>query len=201
MRLTLHEGAAGRTDAGAMRASRSDPAAFRAVFDRHFDAIHRYLARRVGVDLADELAAETFAVAFRKRARYDDGRPDARPWLYGIAANLLSHHRRREERELRAFARTGRDPTADHGPDVAVTADARSAGPALAAALAALDHRDREVLLLFAWAELGYGEIAQALDIPIGTVRSRLSRARRLVRAELVERGEIDPQDKEIANG
>ena len=181
------------TDADAIRASCADPAAFEAVFDRHFDAIHRYLSRRVGTDLADELAAEAFAVAFRKRRRYDASRADARPWLYGIATNLVSRHRRTEERELRAYARTGRDPAVgDHAPVLAASLDARAAGPALAAAVAALDHRDREVLLLFAWGELGYAEIAGALGIPMGTVRSRLSRARRIVRAELIERGELD---------
>jgi hypothetical protein len=81
-----------------------DPRRFELVFERHFDSIHRYLARRVGRDLADDLAAETFAVAFKSRRRYDAARADARPWLYGIASNLLRHHRRREERQLRAYA-------------------------------------------------------------------------------------------------
>lgn len=142
MTATLHRRAQD-TDAGAIRASRSQPAAFRVVFDRHFAAIHRYLAGRVGVDLADELAAETFAIASRKRDGYDDERVGARPWLYGIAANLLGRHRRREERELRAYARTGRDPAVDHGADMAAAADARAAGPALAAAVAGL-HQDRK---------------------------------------------------------
>jgi DNA-directed RNA polymerase specialized sigma24 family protein len=106
------------TDADAIRASYAHAAAFEAVFDRHFDAIHRYLSRRVGVDLADELAAEAFAVAFRKRRRYDASRADARPRLYGIATNLVSRHRRTEERELRAYARTGLAPAAgDHRDD------------------------------------------------------------------------------------
>jgi RNA polymerase sigma-70 factor (ECF subfamily) len=181
------------TDADAIHASRARAAAFEVIFDRHFGAIHAYVSRRAGPDLADELAAEAFAIAFRKRSRYDASRPDARPWLYGIAANLLARRRRTEERELRAYARTGLDPAApDHAPGLHASLDARAAGPALAAALAALDHRDREVLLLFAWADLGYAEIAHALSVPIGTVRSRLSRARRLVRAELIERGELD---------
>ena len=194
------------TDADAILASHTRADAFEAVFARHFDAIHRYMARRVGADLADELAAEVFAVAFRKRGRYDASRADARPWLYGIGANLLSRHRRSEERRLRAYARTGHDLAApDDIQALAASLDARAAGPSLAAALAALGQPDREVLLLFAWAELGYLEIAQALGIPAGTVRSRLNRARRIVRAELIERGELDGLSldvpKEAAHG
>ena len=93
-------------------ASLASPAAFAGVFERHHAAVHRYLARRLGVDLADELAAETFAVAFAKRGRYDVAFADARPWLFGIATKLAHRHWRREERELRAYARTGVDAAA-----------------------------------------------------------------------------------------
>mgnify|MGYP003287361327 CR=1 FL=1 len=170
-----------RTDAEAIAASLSEPRAFVAVFDGHFDAVHRYLRRRVGKEIADELAAETFAQAFEHRKRYDRNRPDARPWLYGIAHNLLRHHYRDEERALRAYARTGADPLQGSAED------ADRPGPALADALAALSPGERDVLLLIAWAELEYAEVAQALRIPVGTVRSRLSRARGRFR-ELLER-------------
>jgi len=80
------------------------------VFERHHAVVHRYLARRLGVDLADELAAEVFAVAFAKRRRYDASFDDARPWLFGIATRLVRRHARREVRELRAYARSGVDP-------------------------------------------------------------------------------------------
>jgi RNA polymerase sigma-70 factor (ECF subfamily) len=160
---------------------------FAALFDRHAAAVHRYLARRVGRVIADDLLAQTFLVAFERRTRYDRSRPDARPWLYGIATNLLRRHHRDEVRQYQAWARTGVDPVlvecpADRIAD-RVDADARSAP--LAAALAALRPADREVLLLFAWGELSYAEIADALGIPVGTVRSRLSRARAAVRTAL----------------
>ena len=100
------------SDATAIAASLETPAAFGRVFERHHAAVHRYLARRLGADLADELAAEAFAVAFAKRRRYDGSYEDARPWLFGIATRLAQRHWRREERELRAYARTGTDPAA-----------------------------------------------------------------------------------------
>ena len=96
------------SDAQIIAASRVEPLVFAAVFDRHYDAVHRYLARRVGSDLADDLAAETFTTAFDVRRRYDTARPDARPWLFGIATNLLRHHHRGEARRLRAYARLDR---------------------------------------------------------------------------------------------
>jgi len=150
---------------------------FDAAFAAEFAPLHRYLARRVGGAAADELAAETFVVAFRRWDRLDPERP-VRPWLYGIAANLMRHHWRKERRMLRAYARTGVDPVwAEDEP----AEDARE----LAAALAELRHDEREILLLHAWAELTDTEIAAALGIPAGTVKSRLSRTREKLRNRL----------------
>jgi RNA polymerase sigma-70 factor (ECF subfamily) len=173
------------TDAEVIARARVEPAAFAAIFDRHHDAIHAYLRRRLDAAIAEELAAETFARALHGVARYDHGRADALPWLYGIAANLARRHRRTELRRLRAYARTGHDPLADEHADAPARLDAAAAGPRLAAALAALKADDREALLLLAWADLRYDEIAVALGIPVGTVRSRLHRARRVLRAHL----------------
>jgi RNA polymerase sigma-70 factor (ECF subfamily) len=181
------------SDAARIAASLDSPTAFAAVFERHHPAVHRYLARRLGVDLADELAAEVFAVAFAKRGRYDPAFDDARPWLFGIATRLAQRHWRREERELRAYARSGVDPAApSHDERAAARADSASAGPALAAALASLSRDERDVLLLHAWEELGHAEIAAALAISPGTVKSRLHRARHRVRQSLAEAGELD---------
>ena len=126
-------------------------------------------------------------VAYERRSGYDVSRPDARPWLYGIATNLLRRHQREEVRQYRAWARTGVDPVlADsHAERVAERVDADAWSGHLAAALANLKPADREVLLLFAWCELSYPEIAEALDIPVGTVRSRLHCARKTVRASI----------------
>jgi RNA polymerase sigma factor (sigma-70 family) len=179
------------SDAQVIAESLDDPTAFALVFDRHFDAVHRYLARRVGVDLADDLADETFTTAFDLRRRYDPGHPDARPWLLGIATNLVRHHRRSEARRLRAYARLDR-PTASQGGLEGVEArlDAARMGPLIAEALTHLPDGDRDALLLFAWADLRYEEIAVALRIPVGTVRSRLNRARRRLRELLAASGQ-----------
>jgi RNA polymerase sigma-70 factor (ECF subfamily) len=161
------------TDADAIRQSFCEPESFAVLFDRHFDAVHAYAQRRVGLGLADEIAAETFTRAFDARRRYDASRDDARPWLLGIAANLMRRHWRAERRRLDAYARSaGRTDATLPEP---VAAD-------LAAALRSLPRREREPLLLLAWADLGYEEIAVALGIPVGTVRSRISRARARLR-------------------
>jgi RNA polymerase sigma-70 factor (ECF subfamily) len=172
-------------------ASLENGARFGEIFDRHFAEINRYLARRVEFARADEIASEVFVIAFRLRGRYDPAVADARPWLFGIAANLIRRHWRTERRRLRAYARTGVDPMRDDAGDIDHRLDALAAGPELAAALAALKPGEREVLLLFAWADLGYEEIANALGIPIGTVRSRLSRARTRVRELLAPTGQL----------
>ena len=181
------------SDAAVIAASLASPAAFAGVFERHHAAVHRYLARRLGVDLADELAAETFAVAFAKRGRYNGAFADARPWLFGIATKLAHRHRRREERELRAYARTGVDAAVPSPAErISERADSAVAGRALAAALASLSADERDVLLLYAWVELDQPEIAAALSIALGTVKSRLHRARGRVRESLAAAGELD---------
>jgi RNA polymerase sigma factor (sigma-70 family) len=176
---------AGATDAGVIAASMTDPQAFRELFERHFDALFTYFARRLGRDAADDLTAEVFLTAYGRRSTYDPACPDARPWLYGIAANLLRRHRRAELRRLRAHAREAGRSRDDGHDAVEERLDSRAAGPLLARALASMPAHQREALLLFAWAELSYEEIARALDVPVGTVRSRLSRARDRVRREL----------------
>ncbi|MFF7649902.1 RNA polymerase sigma factor [Streptomyces sp. NPDC007983] len=173
-------------DAAVVARSLEQPETFATLYDRYAPDIHRYVARRLGDGAADDVTAETFLIAFRGRARYDQRRGTARPWLYGIAANLIGKHRRAEVRALRALARTGIDPVAESWVE---RADSRVAAEAtrrpLAAALAGLSARDRHVLLLIAWADLSYQEVAEALSIPVGTVRSRLNRARRTVRSAL----------------
>ena len=98
------------TDAELIAASLNDPRAFVGIFERHFESISRYLRRRLSRMVADDLAAEVFATAFSRRFAFDLNRPDALPWLYGIAANLLRARARTEQRELHALARTGIDP-------------------------------------------------------------------------------------------
>ncbi|MFD5570289.1 RNA polymerase sigma factor [Streptomyces cadmiisoli] len=171
-------------DVAVIAASLHEPERFAVLFDRHAPAIHRYVARRLGRDAADDVTAETFLTAFRIRARFDAERAGVRPWLHGIAAKQIGRYRRDEVKALKVLARTGADPVAETWTDAA---DDRVAAQAvsrpLARALARLSDGDRHALLLFAWADFSYQEIAQALDIPVGTVRSRLNRARRKLRA------------------
>ena len=173
-------------DAAVIEQSWAEPERFEEVFRRYFGQIHRYLAARVGGRTADDLAAEVFTIAFAQRQRYDLARDCARPWLYGIATNLVGTYRRREQRRYRALARMDADGVAPSDEDlVAERVSAAAAGPALAAALAGLGSGDRDVLLLVAIAGLDNQEVALSLGIPHGTVRSRLSRARARLRASL----------------
>jgi RNA polymerase sigma-70 factor, ECF subfamily len=174
-----------QTDDAAIAASWGTPEEFTVIFDRHFGTIQAYLRRRLNVSLADELASETFMVAFDRRLGYDLSRSNAKPWLFGIATNLLRNHLRKEARELRTLARSSEDSAADEFELVEMRADALRLRPRIAAALTSLSESDRNVLLLYAWADLSYGEIAEALGIPPGTVKSRLSRVRRQIREQL----------------
>jgi RNA polymerase sigma factor (sigma-70 family) len=183
-------------DAALIERSWRDPEAFAGLYDRHAAVLHRYVARRLGDGAADDIVADTFLDAFRKRHRYDLSVNDARPWLYGIAANLIGKHGRAEVRMLRAYARTGADPvlagafTASQADEADSRVSSAAVRRELAAALAALPAGDRDVLLMVAWADLSYAEVAAALRIPVGTVRSRLHRARTRIRAAL---GGYDP--------
>jgi RNA polymerase sigma factor (sigma-70 family) len=178
-------------DGEVIELSREEPELFAVLFRRHAGDIARYAARRLGAGPAEDIVAETFLAAFRQRSGYDTARPNARPWLYGIASNLISRHRRDEVRELRILARTGTDPVIESFADrvdTRLTADAASR--AIAAEIASLDPGQRDVLLLVAWAGLTYDQVAEALGVPEGTVRSRLARARVRLRAAL---GGVNP--------
>lgn len=154
------------------------PQRFHAVVDRHFDAVAAFLARRVGPDVAEDLAQEVFVTAFRKRAKFDARYDSARPWLLGIATRAIASHRREERRQLELLQRVATAPVpAEH-----VRADV---DPDLFAGLTALARRDRDAFLLHVWGDLAYDEVAQALGIPVGTVRSRIHRARRQLTAHL----------------
>ena len=160
-----------------------DPQLFTEVHDRHFTAVYRYVAARLGTQVAEDVAAETFLVAFDRRATFDAGRGELRVWLFGIATNLVSRHRRKEARHYRALARLEAVPAVE-GPENRVVA-ALGARPRLARALSRLSPGERDVLLLVVLGQLGYEEVAAALDIPSGTVGSRLTRARKKLKEDL----------------
>lgn len=170
--------------------------AFGAVYEENVDAIYGFLARRVGRQLAEELTAQTFTEAFDQRDRFDPGRGTHAAWLFGIAVNLLRRHYRSEERTLRAMAalagRTQREPLSLDEDALTSRVLADEAWPRLARALSEMSAGERDVLLLHAWADLPYSSIAAVLDIPIGTVRSRLSRARARVSRVLEADHDLD---------
>ncbi|MFC4052452.1 RNA polymerase sigma factor [Actinomadura syzygii] len=178
-------------DSAVLRMSLNEPERFGAIFDAYFAEIHGYAARRLGQDAASDIASQTFLEAFRQRARYDDSRAAVRTWLYGIATNVIGRHRRAEVRGLRARERlgpgerSGDDAGGGHADRVDARVSAEGLRGRLAGAIAALPARDRDVLLLVALADMSHQEVAAALDIPYGTVGSRLNRARRKVRAAL----------------
>src|SRR5580693_5397901 len=186
MRVAERDAAAVDDDAEIIGRSCAEPEQFAALFDRHAPLIHRYAARRVGREAADDLVAETFLAAFGKRRQYDR-RPDARPWLYGIATNLVGQHRREEVRQFRLRLAAGPAPVQnDDSERAVVNLTAQSVRAPLGQALGALAQADRDVLLLIAWEQLSYEEVARALGIPVGTVRSRLHRARKKIRKALI---------------
>jgi RNA polymerase sigma factor (sigma-70 family) len=173
-------------DAAVIEGSWREPERFAVLFDRHAPHIYRYLARRAGSQVADDLAAETFLAAFAKRDRYDLSRPDARPWLYGIATNLVNQQRRDEAHQYRIQRAAPAEPEVPgHAERVAADVTAQAMRTLLADALAMLSAGDRDVLLLIAWEQLTYQEVSTALGIPVGTVQSRLHRARAKVRQVL----------------
>lgn len=176
-----------QADAGEMRASKADPGWFALVFDRYARTIHRFAWRRVGTEGAKDVTAETFRIAFERRASFDPERGDVLPWLFGIAANVLRSYRRAERRQLRAASRQKAVDTEHY--EIEDRLDAQAAAPVLARALLALSPDDRDTLLLFAWTDLGYDGIAGTLGVPVGTIGSRLNRARRVVRDELRRAG------------
>jgi RNA polymerase sigma factor (sigma-70 family) len=170
------------SDGEIVAASVCEPERFASIFERHFAAIHHYLARRVGEDLADDLAAQVFLVAFERRGTFRPGTNDVRPWLYGIATNLVRNNRRAERRLLAAIGRLSRGRDVLPETESAASADDLAE---LAQALAALSRAQRDALLLFAWAGLSHSEIAGSLGVPEGTVASRIARARRHLRQAL----------------
>lgn len=170
-------------DAQQIALSLREPECFGAVFDRYFAEIHGYVARRLGRDAADDIAAETFLTAFRSRRHFDASRGTVQAWLYGIVTNHMSAYHRQEVRAYRYLERTGLQGAEEgHADRVAERVDAGAAGRELAGALAKLSRGDREVLLLVALGGLSHADVAAALGIPYGTVGSRLNRVRKKLR-------------------
>jgi RNA polymerase sigma-70 factor (ECF subfamily) len=187
-----------RTDAEVIAASLEAPEEFAVVFERHFAPIWRYLVRRLSPSDADELAGEVFRIGFEQRRRFDPGHISALPWLYGIAAHLVLKHRRSAARGLRAMARyqgSGPVEPADDYADADARLDAAPLRAALVSALRSLSRQNRELVLLAAFGELSYQELAQATGLTLGTVKSRLSRSKAKLRERItgLGKGEVGP--------
>jgi RNA polymerase sigma-70 factor (ECF subfamily) len=175
------------TDAALLRRmARGETQALTPLIERHHFTLHRFIARRLGADGAEDLVADTFEIALRRAGRYEARTADARPWLLGIAANVLRDHSRREAAMYRAYARTGHDPALG---SVELQHCDWTAQRALVAALAELRPDHRNALLLHVLGELSYEEVAVALDVPIGTVRAWISRARTAAARHLTAAG------------
>ena len=175
-----------QSDAEVVAASVEDPATFGLLIHAHGLAVHRYLQRRVGTELAEDLAAETFLRAFRSRKGYVPLHDTALPWLYGIATNVLRGHTRSEQRRLEVLGRIAAQAAYEDGVErVDDALDAAATVQRFALAFGALSGDARDVLTLVGVERLSYEEAGTAIGIPVGTVRSRLSRARHDLRAAL----------------
>jgi RNA polymerase sigma-70 factor (ECF subfamily) len=167
------------SDAEVLAYSAVEPSAFAILFERHHIAVRRYVARRVGSDAGDDLAAEVFTRAFRGRERCRAEQASALPWLLGVANHVVADHRRTEQRRLKALQRL-----AASAPQLVEHED-RALSAELVRELRRLSGEDRDALLLVVWGELSYEEAATALQVPIGTVKSRIARARRVLAADI----------------
>jgi RNA polymerase sigma factor (sigma-70 family) len=166
------------SDAEVLARSAIEPSVFAILYERHHHiAVRRYVARRVGSGAGDDLASEVFVRAFRGRERCRAEQASVLPWLLGVANHVIADHRRTEQRRLKALQRLAASaPQLIEHEDRALSAE-------LVGELRRLSDEDRDALLLVVWGELSYEEAATALEVPVGTVKSRIARARRALAA------------------
>ena len=196
MRKTRMMPVATEDDAALMRAAQTDPASFGALFDRRFAAVYRFCERRVGRTMAEDLAGETFRRAFEARHSYDLSRPNALPWLYRIALNLVRDALRARAAEDRAYARLralAGTVWQSENDQAARRAETRADLAVLARLLLTEPQQDVDALFLHVWEGLSYLDVAAALGLPVGTVRSRLSRLRHRLEQRLETLGSGSP--------
>ena len=198
--LGKRESVGDQSDGALMMQAVTSPASFLGIYERHASTLYRFFVRRVGADVGEDLLGELFRIAFERRAAFDPSRENALPWLYGIAANLVRHHRRSEARRLRAVARIKDQRPATPATSPVGALESKEALDQLADVLVDLPDGERDVLLLVAFEELSYDATASALGIPVGTVRSRLNRARSRMRELLADRGQDarDPSTRRV---
>jgi RNA polymerase sigma factor (sigma-70 family) len=167
------------SDAEVLKQSVLEPAAFGVLYERYGLAVRRYVVRRVGVYEGEDLSAEVFIRAFRARSKYRADYQSALPWLLGVANHVIGDHRRVERRRLATV-----EQLLASGSDLASTPDA-GLTLEVVRALRRLPVVDRDTLLLMVWGELSRDEVAAALGVPVGTVNSRIARARKRLASDL----------------
>ena len=156
---------------------------FALLYRDHLPAMVRFMRRRLGEAEAEDAAADVFLRAYRSGIAADAWRVSPAPWLYGIASNVISERRRSERRRLRALARIAANVS--QADPAIVSGDGWRLDASLLSALRRLKTKDRDALLLVVWGELSYDQAAEALAIPVGTLRSRIARARTALRGDL----------------
>ena len=173
-----------------------DPDAFGLLFDEHARAVYNLGFRlTANWSAAEDVVSLTFLEAWRLRARIDPAGESLRPWLLGIAVNVCRNLARASRRHQAAMSRIPPPPVVpDFADELAGRLDDTAALQLVTEALGALRRGEREIIALCVWSDLDYATAAQALGVPVGTVRSRLSRARRRLRT-------LVPADREPAHG
>lgn len=158
----------------------ADPQAFGDLFEQHANDIYGFCFRRTGDGRASEdLAQAVFLEAWRRRDEVELAPEDVRPWLFGVALNLVRNQRRSLRRHQAALARLPRPRSdADLGDELAQRLDDEQRARDALDRFRRLSRREQDVIALCAWAELSYDQAAKVLGVPVGTVRSRLARAR-----------------------
>lgn len=180
----------------------SEPdAAFGALFDRHASAVYNYCFRRSGDwAAAEDLMAATFLEAWRRRDDVQLAGDSLRPWLLGVATNLMRNHGRSKRRRDAALKRVTTDASQDGlADDVVARVDDERRMTELLRLISSMSLREREVIALVLWSGLSYEEASLALRVPVGTVKSRLSRARRRLVELTNARGHHTDEDIALA--
>ncbi|MDO5618507.1 RNA polymerase sigma factor [Kocuria sp.] len=187
------------TDSDVIRGSLETPEQFAVLYDRHATPVYRYLTRRLGRLSAEDITSETFLAAFDSRTTFDLSRESALPWLLGIATNLANRHLRQSVRQEQIQQKAARlDPghPADLLEPITEQLDHSQGTSQVMRALAHLSPTNRDTLLLHVWGELTYDQIAAATHVPVGTVRSRLHRARLTLRSHLSAPADSTPTQR-----
>ena len=170
------------------RACAGDPSAFGDLFVRHANRIHNYCFRRTGSwSLAEDATSQTFMEAWRKRSSIEVT-DSLLPWLFVAANNVCRNSERASRRAANLVAKTPlAEDVGDHADEVAARIDSERQMQRVLSALRTLKRADQDVVAMCDWEGLSYDEAAAALGVPIGTVRSRLSRARARLKVLLTD--------------